>query len=127
MEITLRDTGRFFPALGNTPAIFIVVGREDGIDQIGSHAAYIRRSTAEQENEHQLSAINNWLEDHDVDDVEFLSETPNGASRSREKFLELIDLIRDNGIDHVVVWELSRLAREGQLAQEFLTPARITG
>jgi DNA invertase Pin-like site-specific DNA recombinase len=84
-------------------------------------AAYIRRSTFEQENEHQREAIRNWLDQEDVpvSDVEFLSETASGASRNREELRRLMERIRDDDLDHVVVWELSRIAREGQLAQEF--------
>lgn len=90
----------------------------DKTDQI---SAYIRRSTFQQENEHQHEAIRNWLSQHDIplDEVEFLSETASGASRNREKLRELMQHIEDGDVDHVVVWELSRIAREGQLAQEF--------
>lgn len=88
---------------------------------MSTYAAYIRRSTFDQENEHQNDAIREWLERHDVplDEVEFLSETASGASRNREKFRELMNRIEDGEIDHVVVWELSRIAREGELAQRF--------
>lgn len=84
-------------------------------------AAYIRRSTFEQENEHQHEAIRDWFDKENVNisDVEFLEETASGASRNREALTELMEMIEDGGVDHVVVWELSRIAREGQLAQEF--------
>lgn len=84
-------------------------------------AAYIRRSTFEQENAHQREAIHTWLDNEGVpvSDVEFLSETASGASRNREELRNLMARIRDDDLDHVVVWELSRIAREGQLAQEF--------
>lgn len=87
----------------------------------GATAAYVRRSTYKQENEHQLDAINQWLEEHDVapGSVEFYRETASGASRSREKLKWLMDAVKSDDIDHVVVWELSRIAREGKLAQEF--------
>lgn len=83
--------------------------------------AYIRRSTFEQENAHQREAIADWFDKEgvDLDDVEFLSETASGASRNREALTELMDMIEAGDVDHVVVWELSRIAREGQLAQEF--------
>jgi len=86
-----------------------------------NYAAYIRRSTFEQENEHQRQAINQWLDSEGIqlDSVEFLSETASGASRNREKLRELMHLIDSGEVDHVVVWELSRIAREGELAQEF--------
>lgn len=83
--------------------------------------AYIRRSTFDQENEHQREAIRDWLERHDqsLEDVEVLSETASGASRNREEFKKLIERIETGEVDHVVVWELSRIAREGELAQTF--------
>lgn len=89
--------------------------------KMSGYAAYIRRSTFDQENEHQVEAVRDWLDQNDVDvsDVRFLSETASGASRSREEFRRLLGLIEDGEIDHVVVWELSRIAREGELAQRF--------
>lgn len=87
----------------------------------GNVAAYIRRSTSEQENEHQNKAIEKWLDEHDVPvaDVEFLRETASGSSRNREEFTELMDRVENDAVDHVVVWELSRIAREGELANRF--------
>lgn len=92
---------------------------QTGID--GSVATYIRRSTFDQENEHQEQAITAWLEDHGLTlgEVDVLSETASGASRSREEFQRLLSKIKAGEVDHVVVWELSRVAREGELAQRF--------
>lgn len=86
-----------------------------------SWVAYIRRSTFEQENEHQREAIRNWIakEGIDINEVEFLSETASGASRNREKLRQVMEQIETGEVNHVIVWELSRIAREGQLAQEF--------
>jgi DNA invertase Pin-like site-specific DNA recombinase len=88
---------------------------------MASHVAYVRRSTFEQENEHQREAIADWLDREGIpaSDVEFLSETASGASRNREQFRELLGMIEADEVDHVVVWELSRIAREGELAQQF--------
>lgn len=87
----------------------------------GNIAVYIRRSTFKQENEHQVQAIKDWLnkENLHLKNTEIYSETASGASRSREELNRLIDDIESDEIDHVVIWELSRIAREGQLAQEF--------
>lgn len=89
--------------------------------KMSAWTAYIRRSTFEQENAHQREAIRDWFDKEgvDLDDVQFLSETASGASRNREALTELMDMIEAGGVDNVVVWELSRIAREGQLAQEF--------
>jgi DNA invertase Pin-like site-specific DNA recombinase len=88
---------------------------------VAAKIAYVRRSTFDQENEHQLDAIRDWLDTQGwaIADVEFLEETASGASRNREEFRELCDRIEAGGVDHVVVWELSRIAREGELAQRF--------
>lgn len=85
------------------------------------YAAYIRRSTFDQENEHQREAIRGWLNQRHLSlgEVTVLSETVSGASGNREKFRKLMDHIEVGEVDHVVVWELSRIAREGQLAKEF--------
>jgi hypothetical protein len=55
-------------------------------DLNGTLAAYIRRSTFEQENQHQNDVITEWLTDHDLDlsDVDLLTETASGANRNRE-------------------------------------------
>lgn len=86
-----------------------------------STVAYIRRSTQRQENEHQYESVRNWLADRgqNPSEIEFLEETASGSSRSREKFNELIDRIEDGEVDEVVVWELSRIARDGELSQRF--------
>jgi len=86
-----------------------------------NYAAYIRRSTFEQENEHQMQAIRDWLDNEgiQISSVDFLEETASGASRNREELMNLMNSIENGEVDHVVVWELSRIAREGQLAQEF--------
>ena len=46
-------------------------------------------------------------------------ETASGANRSREEFQRPLSKIEAGEVDHVVVWELSRIAREGELAQRF--------
>lgn len=89
----------------------------------GENAVYIRRSTFQQENEHQRTAIKDWLDRRGLelsdDNVHIYSETASGASRNREELLELMERIEKDEVDHVIIWELSRIAREGQLAQEF--------
>ncbi|AFZ74623.1 recombinase family protein [Natronobacterium gregoryi] len=84
-------------------------------------ATYIRRSTAEQDDEHQLADIKDWLDRHNlaIKDVEVYPEQASGASEDRDKFLNLIEDIKEGKIDNVVVWEISRIARKGLLAQRF--------
>lgn len=84
-------------------------------------AVYIRRSKEEQQDEHQRDDIRDWLHQHDlqIGDVELYPEYGSGASESRSKFRQLIDDIENDDYSNVVVWEISRIARKGLLAQEF--------
>ncbi|SDJ33571.1 Site-specific DNA recombinase [Halovenus aranensis] len=84
-------------------------------------AVYIRRSTADQEEKHQRDAITDWLADHDLrlGDVDVYAEQASGASEDRDEFHALIDSIEAGQYSHVVVWEISRIARKGFLAQRF--------
>lgn len=84
-------------------------------------AAYIRRSTAEQEDQHQHDAITSWLADRDLQlsDVDLFVEQASGADPDRSEFTELLEEIEAGQYDSVVVWELSRIARKGTQAQRF--------
>lgn len=90
-------------------------------DMTDNYTVYIRRSTADQEDQHQHEDIKEWLAERDLSlgEVEVLSEQASGASSSRQEFQTLIDRIDTGEVDHVVVWEISRIARKGKLAQEF--------
>jgi len=84
-------------------------------------ATYIRHSTADQDDAHQRADINQWLTQHDLDiaDVDVYAEQASGASEDRDEFLELIEEIETGAYTSVIVWELSRIARKGFLAQRF--------
>lgn len=84
-------------------------------------AVYIRRSTADQDEEHQRDDIRDWLHRHNlqIGDVELYPEQASGASENRNQFRQLIDDIENGDYTDVVVWEISRIARKGLLAQEF--------
>lgn len=84
-------------------------------------AVYIRRSKAEQDEEHQRDDVTDWLDRHDlrIGDVELYPEQGSGASEERSQFQMLIDDIEDGLFTDVVVWEISRIARRGLLAQQF--------
>jgi DNA invertase Pin-like site-specific DNA recombinase len=92
-------------------------------------AVYIRRSTAEQETEHQRTGITEWLADRDlaIGDVDVYAEQASGASADRDEFNELIDAIEDGAYSDVVVWEISRIARKGTMAQQFFDTAEDAG
>lgn len=84
-------------------------------------AVYVRRSTAEQEDEHQRDDIADWLDRHDLSmkDVELYVDRGSGADSSRADFRRLITDVDNENITDVVVWEISRIARKGLIAQDF--------
>ncbi|MFC7227786.1 recombinase family protein [Salinirubellus salinus] len=85
------------------------------------YATYIRRSTAEQEEQHQRDDIEEWLNQRELDfgDVAIYADQASGASASRSDFQQLIDEIENDDYTDVIVWEISRIARRGLLAQQF--------
>lgn len=84
-------------------------------------AAYVRRSTAKQETEHQRSSIGDFLERNDKQpgEVDVYEEQASGADADRNEFTALVEAIEAEEYDDVVVWEISRIARKGLLAQRF--------
>ena len=85
------------------------------------YSAYIRKSTDQQSDEHQRADIRDWLESNDVpiSEVDIYSETGSGADSTRDEFTDLIESIESGEFTNVVVWEVSRIARKGFLAQRF--------
>ena len=85
------------------------------------YATSIRKSTDQQSDQHQRADIKDWFQANDVDisEVEFYAETGSGASEDRDEFITLIENIEDGEIENVVIWEVSRIARKGFLAQRF--------
>lgn len=92
-------------------------------------AVYIRRSTADQEDEHQREDIRQWLEQEGlrIGDVELYPEQASGASEDRDQFQQLIEDIKAGVYTDVVVWEISRIARKGFLAQKFFDVCEDNG
>lgn len=92
-------------------------------------AVYMRQSTADQEEKHQRDAITDWLADRDLEigDVDLYADQASGASADRDDFLELIDAIEADEYSDVVVWEISRIARKGFLAQRFFDACEDNG
>lgn len=90
-----------------------------------SVASYVRRSTAKQDDEHQRQDVADWLDQHDlaIGDIDLYAEQASGASGDRSEFLELIERIEAGDYTDVVVWEISRIARKGFLAQRFFDAA----
>lgn len=89
-------------------------------------AAYIRSSTDKQTDQHQFDDIHEWAEQNGFDPAtidEFADYAESGTDPGREQFVELIDAIRNDDYDRVIVWEISRLARLGSTYQEFFEAA----
>jgi DNA invertase Pin-like site-specific DNA recombinase len=86
-----------------------------------SIGVYLRWSTQEQTEQHQRQDINEWLADHDLTlgDVDVYAEQASGAAAERNEFQTLVDAIEAGDYTDVVVWEISRIARKGFLAQQF--------
>lgn len=99
------------------------------MDRFEATAIYVRQSTEEQTSEHQLDDIRDWLDQHDlgIGDVDVYSEQASGASADRDEFSDLIGAIESGRVSDVVVWEISRLARKGSLAQQFFDAAESNG
>ena len=85
------------------------------------YATYIRKSTADQSDTHQRADIQDWLDANDIPvaAVDFYTETGSGADSTRDEFRALIEAIEDGKYSDVIVWEVSRIARKGFLAQRF--------
>ena len=94
------------------------------------YAAYIRTPTAKQTTgaESQRSAILKWFAESEVSDWdEYVDTARSGADDSREAFRNLLDAVRDDRYDDIVMVEISRLARRTALAADFINIAVETG
>ncbi|RLM83690.1 recombinase family protein [Halobellus sp. Atlit-38R] len=87
----------------------------------GQIGTYIRPSTERQDDQHQRDSINSYIEEEGLprDHVEQYVDIESGSSDEREQFNELLDAIKNDDVDHVVVWEISRISRRGATLQEF--------
>jgi DNA invertase Pin-like site-specific DNA recombinase len=97
---------------------------------MAQYATYLRASTDDQETTHQHDAIDEWLSEHDVDQVEvdrFVDLGRSGADPGREQFTELVETIGTGQYEYVIVWEISRLARLGSIYQRFFERCEDAG
>jgi DNA invertase Pin-like site-specific DNA recombinase len=98
--------------------------------RMARYATYIRASTDTQETAHQRDAINDWLDERDVDpnDVDRYADLGHsGSDPGREQFTDLIDAIDTGQYEYVAVWEISRLARLGSISQRFFEQCEDAG
>lgn len=91
-----------------------------------SVAAYVRSSTDKQTDDHQRDDIHEWAEHNNINPTaitEYVDLAQSGSDPRREQFRELIDDIAAGEFDRVIIWEISRLARLGNIYQEFFEAA----
>lgn len=87
----------------------------------GKVGTYIRPSTERQDDQHQRDSITRYIDEHGLpqDRVEQYVDIESGSNDEREQFNALLDEIRNDEFDHVIVWEISRISRRGATLQEF--------
>lgn len=92
-------------------------------------AVYIRRSTEDQEEAHQRADIGAWLDEREltIGDLDVYADQGSGAAADREEFLALQEAIAADAYDALVIWELSRLAREPEIAESFFAACEEHG
>ncbi|WP_435186688.1 recombinase family protein [Halobellus sp. EA9] len=91
------------------------------MENAGKVGTYIRPSTERQDDQHQRDSITRYIDEHDFpqDRVEQYVDIESGSNDEREQFNALLDAIRNDEFDHVIVWEISRISRRGATLQEF--------
>jgi len=82
-----------------------------------SKACYVRVSTEEQNLERQLDSVQSYAEDDlgsDLTDLQVFRDKSTGTDTSRSGYKEMMGTVKTGEVDHVVVHEISRLARSLQ-------------
>ncbi|ELZ47880.1 resolvase-like protein [Halorubrum coriense DSM 10284] len=93
-------------------------------------ASYVRSSTADQDEQHQLDDIDEWAERNGIDTSQidrYADYAKSGTDVGREQFRALIDAVEREEYDRVITWEISRLSRLGSTYQEFFEAAADAG
>ncbi len=80
---------------------------------------YCRVSTSRQDTEHQLKALRDYSRKNHYNVVKEFSEQISGAKKIQERLAlrELMDYVKENKVDKVLIFECSRLSRR---ASDFL-------
>lgn len=76
-------------------------------------ALYTRVSTSSQDYHRQISELSEYCKKQGWEIAEVFSEKISGAKKNHERaeLINLIEFVKSNNVDKVVVWELSRLGR----------------
>ncbi len=74
---------------------------------------YSRVSTNIQDNKRQVEELTNYSNSLNYNLVNIFQETISGAKKNEERFelMEMLRYVKENNIDKVLCWELSRLGR----------------
>lgn len=92
-----------------------------------STTCYVRVSTEEQNLERQLNSVQSYAEDElntDLANFQVFRDKSTGTDTSRSGYREMMDTVEAGEVNHVVVHEISRLARSLQDLER--TVSRIT-
>ena len=80
-------------------------------------ACYVRVSTEEQNLERQLQSVQSYAEeklDTELSDLQIFQDKSTGTDTSRSGYRDMMETLEEGDIEHVVVHEISRLARSLQ-------------
>lgn len=91
-------------------------------------AYYVRTSTKNQEKggDSQLGEIREWFDENDYDFSaadEYVDLEQSGRDLSRDAFLELVEAVKDDQYEAVVMTEISRIARILSASADFIDSA----
>lgn len=76
--------------------------------------AYLRVSTEEQTVLNQKIAMQRWADDHDFQILEYFEDSATSGkvpAIKRKGFLDMLDIVKNEPIDAVLIYELSRVGR----------------
>jgi DNA invertase Pin-like site-specific DNA recombinase len=90
-------------------------------------ALYTRVSTTKQDEDHQVEALRDHLGEDTFRAARKYSDVGSGTDDSREDFNRLRDDIEAGEVDHVVVYEISRVSRRLATASDFIDLCVDTG
>jgi DNA invertase Pin-like site-specific DNA recombinase len=77
-------------------------------------AIYARVSTEDQNLDRQLNSTQEYAESDlgvPLNELEVFRDKSTGTDTSRSGYRDMMDAVEEGGIDHVIVHEISRLAR----------------
>jgi putative DNA-invertase from lambdoid prophage Rac len=76
--------------------------------------AYLRVSTEEQTVLNQKIAMQKWANDHDFQILEYFEDSATSGkipAIKRKGFLDMLDIVKDEPVDAILIYELSRVGR----------------